>query len=279
MDYEQLLKSLMETSPRLAEMLRLAHRRRCLVLDDDGTPGVHFQGIEDFLAYLDRVDAALAERDDQSRRVSAFRLLIQRAMADFETATEAVCSVFFGVTFESMRDVMEISYLLRDFTYELDSIDAWLDLPDRKRQQRFSPNALRQRHAARLGIRPEDLPDTGEYRLHSSFVHVDPYFALPDIFVKGPPHKGQGSVGLIFSFGEIFHHAAHLLFQLDELAALIAPGLVDIPDLQDAFPAFKKTFLLSQKHTDIMTLAKQAWRETHDPKRVGTAIAEAIKTS
>lgn len=265
-DYEQLLKSLIETSPRLGEMLRLTHRRRYLVLADDGTLHVHFQGIDNLLGYLDSIEAALAEQVNQSRRVSAVRLLTQRAVADFETATEAITSGYFGVTFDSMRDVMEISYLLRDFTYEIDSIHAWLDLPVRERQQRFSPNAMRQRHAARLGIRPEELPDSQEYRLHSSFLHMDPYFALPDIFVKGPPHKGQGSVGMVFSFGEIFYHAAELISQLDRLAEMVVPGLVAISDSQDALPAFKKALLLSQKHTDIMVLAEQAGRETHDPK-------------
>jgi hypothetical protein len=247
-------------------MLRLTHRRRYLVLADDGTLHVHFKGIENLLVYLDSLQAALAEQVNQSRKASAVRLLTQRALADFETATEAIISGFFGVTFESMRDVMEISYLLRDFTYELDSIDAWLDLPDRKRQQRFSPNAMRQRHAARLGIRPEELPDADEYRLHSSFVHIDPYFVLSDIFVKGQPHKGQGPIGLIYSFGEFFHHAAELISRLDRLTKMVVQGLVAIPDSQDALPAFKKALLLSQKHTDILVLAEQVGRETHGQK-------------
>ena len=263
-------------------MLRLAHHRRCLLLGDEGTTRVHFQGIEDFLAYLERVNASLAGRDDQSRRVLAFRLLIQRAVADFETATEAILSGFFGVTFESMRDVMEISYLVRDFTYDLYSIDAWLDLPDRKRQQRFAPHALRQRHAARLGIQPKDLPDTAEYRLHSAFVHVDLFFALPDILVKGPPHKGQGPVGLIFSFGEIFHHAAELLFPLYQLASLITPGLVAVPDPQDHLSAFRQASLPSRKHKNLMTVASAAadrvWKETHDPEKVRAAVAVAIES-
>ena len=168
-----------------------------------------------------------------------------------------------------MRDVMEISYLLRDFAHDLGSIDAWLDLPDKKRQQRFSPNALRQRHAARLGISPNDLPDKAEYSLHSAFVHIDPYFSLPDIFVKGPPHKGQGPVGLIFAFGEFCHHAADLLLQLHLLASLITPGLLDVGDPLDGLPAFRQSLLLSRQHTNLMAVAsatvEQAQRETHDP--------------
>jgi hypothetical protein len=73
------------------------------------------------------------------------KFLIDRTIADFETALEATLSGYWAVTFDAMRDVLEIQFLPMDFALTFAHITEWLDADDRTLKNKFEPASVRQR--------------------------------------------------------------------------------------------------------------------------------------
>jgi hypothetical protein len=95
--------------------------------------------------------------------------------ADYEMGIEAALSDMRDLVFSAMRDVMEIEYLLIDFTHNPEHIDEWLGMPFGKTMRKYSAAHLRERQAKRLGMKPDDLPTKSDYDGHSKFLHANPF--------------------------------------------------------------------------------------------------------
>jgi len=79
------------------------------------------------------------------------------------------------IVFESMRDVMEIELLIREFQNGPQRIQEWAQSDNATLKKKFAPGVLRQIHANRLGVKPQDLPEHSDYQAHSVGVHVTPW--------------------------------------------------------------------------------------------------------
>src|SRR5262245_19839667 len=88
--YRDLVEALRESCPTLGANRRLAHEERCRLVANAGTPRSQLEAIEELLAYLVRLDGLLVvESETTGVQIGPLRFLIQRAIGDFETATEA----------------------------------------------------------------------------------------------------------------------------------------------------------------------------------------------
>ena len=62
--------------------------------------------------------------------------------ANYEMGIEAALAEMRDLVFNAMRDVMEIEYLLIDFTHNPEHINEWLGMPFDKPMRKFSPVQL-----------------------------------------------------------------------------------------------------------------------------------------
>ncbi len=180
--------------------------------------GGFFSALDQLLEYLTAAKATY-DRDAHLARVG---FLIARARGDFEVAIEATLSRAHSVVAEQMRDVMEIHFLLRDFSDDPTRINEWLTATHKERLRKFSPFILRQRHAGRLGKRPQDIPEAKDYEVHSEALHVTP--THNPIARKGFSGD-QDELANRLCIAEMFHHGRRLIAQIIVLRRRIAPPL------------------------------------------------------
>ena len=225
--YEELLNDLGKTRPQIASVLKRAHTNRVKKLSRMQT-GMRLHGLEEFLNFLELACAEMSRLP----KLSKLAFLIHRAKADYEVAIEATFSEMRDVVFDSMRDVMEIEYLLKDFTEAPDHIDEWLSQSLDDPPGKFSPANLRKRQAQILGIEPSDLPTTKDYKAHSRFLHVNPY---PNPFGGKGVLDGEAASSDLFlfssdsSFWDMYGHASSLIESIR--AILLAAGDKVNPDV------------------------------------------------
>ncbi|HEX8860078.1 MAG TPA: hypothetical protein VGC06_13495 [Actinomycetes bacterium] len=129
--------------------------------------------------FLGGVDAALVLLQRAATRLSAHEaavILLQRAAADGELSLEALLSGNHSIVSDSARDLMEIEWLLRDFTLDTGRMPVWLAAEEPQRLKEFGPGKIRRRLAqAQHGDPLLVLPDDQEYRVHSRELHPTPY--------------------------------------------------------------------------------------------------------
>jgi hypothetical protein len=168
--YDEVLTLLPEVMPRVGEVLQRAHDHRS---ERVRTLFIHkrLHGLENLFWYLE------ASRDEMAAHPTMHRVafLIERVRANYEMGIEAALSEMRDLVFNAMRDVMEIEYLLTDFTHNPEHIDEWLGMPFSKPMRKFSAAQLRERQAKRLGIKSDDLPTKRDYDGHSKFLHANPF--------------------------------------------------------------------------------------------------------
>jgi len=172
--------------------------------------GATLKGCDELLNHLTAVE--LTFRADSQLKDIAF--LIARARGDFETALETTLAGLHAVVFDSMRDVMEIEFLLRDFVDNPGHMNEWLTVSDRKRREKFDPAMLRKRFAERQGSKPEDMIEAKDYKAHSQYLHVTPYsnpFGSPGFVDDSHP----GILGAYF--WELLEHGRRLIFVIFRL--------------------------------------------------------------
>lgn len=109
----------------------------------------------------------------KSEQLSNIAFLIERAIRDFRAVIELSLSGLRGAAFDTVRDVLEIEYLLNDFYHEPSHVAEWLSADTRKLKQKFQSIQLRNREAERLGLKVEDLPANADYKVHSETLHVN----------------------------------------------------------------------------------------------------------
>lgn len=177
------------------------------------------------LPALDQVLAhcqALTEHLSQHANVGDLAFLVRRLEADFEIAIEALLVGRQSVVADSMRDVMEIEMLLRDFAARPQNVEAWVKADNRTLQKTFSPKEVRRRLANDLypgkGL---DLPEADEYAVHSAGLHPSP---------EPHPHREKGretqagDLEIVFQSGEILEHAVRAFVACDLLLGAFDPA-------------------------------------------------------
>lgn len=212
-----MVRDLKQTHPQCYHFLMVAEGNRTRRLKN-WKSGIRLKGIEELIAHLPEV-SAVYQRNRKLRRIA---FLIDRAQGDFVTALEATLSGFHLVTFDAMRDVMEIEFLLRDFYYEPSHIAEWLDGGDECRYSKFRPAILRHRHAARFERQPQDLSEAKDYKGHSMFLHVSPYRNPFGEFGLNQSDQGFAADS---GFWEMYEHGRRVVHAIHNLRRKVARHL------------------------------------------------------
>ena len=243
--YEDLLGQILEIAPRVGKSLDRAHRNRQRELNryanaDTLTkhfPGTYVAGLEEIFTVLE----AMTDAYQRSAVLKDIAFLIARVRADFDSAIEAALSGFGGVVLDTMRDVMEVEYLLADFGANRKRIRGWLDADRATLLNEYSPASLRRRKAAALGTVPENLPDSSEYRIHSEGLHVSPSFILDDLAGKGFT-QSRSPRGIEFCFAEMFEHARRVILAAYDLGMSVEGSNWTGPDAKAQMPEAAKAW-------------------------------------
>lgn len=175
--------------------------------------GPYFSGLNKLLEHLDEAVKSFSEIDTLRPAVS----LIERVKADCEVAIVCVFSGMSAAANDQMRDVMEIEYLLKDFSHNLDRLKQWAAATPEEERRFFSSNTLRQREANHQGVELSKLQDAVDYKNHSRELHVSKtsYRSVPrgidSTFGRtGDLHADMG-------VWELFWHSRNLLFAISDL--------------------------------------------------------------
>ena len=259
--YDQLLEQLFDTSPQVAIALTRAHRDRTRELDrylNADTlrrrfPGKYFEGLEEVFSVLDAIAAAYR----QSPVLKDIAFLLERVRADLQSAIDAGLAGFNGIVLDTMRDAMEVEYVLRDFQHDDSKINTWLHADRATLMRDFSPRALRSRHAAALGTVPEKLPDAAQYRIHSQALHVSPSFILSDLAGKGFTEVASPRASE-FCFAEIFEHARCVILAAYDLGVSQEGSGWTGPDARAGMPEAARAWERTQAVTVAMSLLERA---------------------
>jgi hypothetical protein len=137
-----------------------------------------------------------------------------RALHDFISAVDGALAGVHVTVFESMRDVMEIELLIREFQNQPHRIREWIESDNTALKKKFAPGVLRQLHAKRLGVKPQDLPEHADYQGHSIGVHVTPFAETPPFGTRDMIADCSDPFAVDACFWEIFGHAHSLLTRL-----------------------------------------------------------------
>src|SRR4051812_16871258 len=110
-EYRALLSEVIATKPKTAAILKHAHDMRESKLREYMN-GVRFAGFEELISHLELVESFLRNHS----RLKKLAFLIQRSRGEFGVALEALLSGLHAVAHDAMRAVMEVEFLLRDFS-------------------------------------------------------------------------------------------------------------------------------------------------------------------
>jgi hypothetical protein len=249
-NYSDLLNELTSSNPLTASLLKQAEQRRKSKLHQY-LKGVRFSGFEELMQHLDTVYEMYLTQD----QLSKIAFLLKRSKGAFVIALEAALTGFNTVAHEAMRSVMEIEFLLRDFSLDASRIDEWLTADSDKLYERFRPGVLRQRFASHVGQQPKDLPEATDYKGHSMFLHVGPRanpFGTPGLADGSQPFAADSC------FWEIFEHARRLLIAAHTLADTIQPGCLDNHNLEN------------------LEKLGEAWVRTQEMKQIWQQLIESV---
>jgi len=262
-EYLRLLRAVSLFHPQIAGMLGRARQNRIDHLSQMKSKD-RLAGLEELIKYLYKCQSAM-EGNDSLNRIA---FLVNRAIHDYAIAIEESLSGMRSVANDSMRDVMEIQYLLNDFRHESDHIELWLNARTRKERQPFEPGALRQREATRQGLNdPTKLPTASDYKGHSQAPHVNPMRSA--ITQKGilPPNRLSD-----IAYWEMYFHGTDLVEAL--LFLLEEHGVIDETSNPDvSLPIFKK-MLHELRETEA-----EFWQEVLDGNTTDEPTGETAEAS
>ena len=155
------LQQLADKYPHLTEPLIRAALNRTIRLRAWTESDRQLAACDEILAYLSAIDQYFRENYVLTKIV----FLVHRAYGDFVTAIEGSLSGFHKVVSDAMRDVMEIEFLIRDFTIFPSNLDEWLSGSEKVRRNKYSSAALRRRYAASKSNNPQDMNEAVRARL------------------------------------------------------------------------------------------------------------------
>ena len=219
---------------------------------------VYLQAIDELLGYL-ILSHARYEVDPHLRQIS---FLIERAQGDVEAAFLTALEGLTVVTMERMRDLMEIEFLLRDFTGVPENLERWLKSTDKERRAYFSPIRLRERQADRHQLKVEELIDSADYQAHSAHLHVG-------LRITGGVSYGVDAANfqstIAIALVEILEHSRRLVFAIHDLLRTRARDEGDLgKDPRDG----------------SLPLMEKAWSQSLDMRKALTeALLELVGTT
>jgi len=211
-DYADLLSEFATKRPKIADVLLTGQANRSARLQLE-TLEIYFDAIEAFLSQIDK--SRILFTTLKVKDFSRLYFLLDRARGDLEIALEAVLSGLHTTVADAMRDMMEITYLMRDFFYEPSHIEKWMSSTDKVRRDFFAPVKLREREAKRLNIDVKDLPDSGDYKAHSMDLHVNPF--LPLVAVHRGVDRTDDALELRKTLWEILFHTDTFLIVIEAI--------------------------------------------------------------
>ena len=224
-DFASALNRLQVEVPRAASPLISAtqNRSRRLVSYQGGA---RLRGLGQLLEYFDQ--AHNLYRGDSDLAPAA--LLIERLIADFETALEATLSGFPGVMSDAMRDTIEIECLLLDFAVNPEHLNEWHELADRERRRKFAPGEVRKRLEAEGVAEFSASPRGRDYSAHSAALHVTPkpLFVGRRGLEESPTNLWEDA-----GFWEMFEHGHRSLLALEALRVRFSDSAEDSGPLTD----------------------------------------------
>lgn len=204
LSYTGELKAAERDLPVLVDILGRAETNRVERFKALSGKAGQLRALEEILTYTKELQIYFRSEE----QVSQVAFLLRRVRGDFATAIEALLSGFHKTVGDSMRDVMEIELLFRDFTLNHGHISEWLTASEKLRRDKFQAGSLRQRYAASVGQAPGDMRDAIDYRGHSMMLHVLPY---ENPIVWATPSEARDAIGSLVCLYDIFEHA-HRLF-------------------------------------------------------------------
>lgn len=175
-------------------------------------------GLDDFIPLLDRLALIFAVVDHGLYQ--PISILILRAIEDFQVGIFLTLCQVQGDVVELMRDVLEIELLIREFRHDKAGMKDWMNADPERRKNFYSANALRQRHANRIGVNAKDLPDASDYKLHSQALHISPLSQVPPFKLRGI-NLTDDPFAVDLGFRELFYHAESLLKTTTEFCSAI----------------------------------------------------------
>ena len=273
--YSKSLAALSDSHPKTAAHLRRSQSNHETYLAEY-LEGAMLRGYEELIAHLEELETAFRK----SRRLQGIAFLIRRVRGNFQLGLESALSGFHSVTHDSMRDVMEVEFLLREFYYDQSRIQEWLQATPKDLNNKFRPATLRNRHAKRLSRQPDDISEATEYRGHSMMLHVSPY---PHPFggagFSGPGGRFDTEVCLF----EMFEHARRVLLQAHQLRRKVARHIKSPWGLRRGLKQFRDAWQRTQITLNIVTglveyrrgkepdapIEVKLWFELFGPRSVG----------
>jgi len=247
-NYKELLLELAESHPYLARSLQKGNQNRVERLERL-LPGVRLKGLEVFILHLSKIESVMQEQDGLKK----IAFLIGRTRGDYEKALEAALAGMHSVVSDSMRDAMEIEFLLRDFLHEPTHVDEWLNASEETRYDRFRPAVLRHRHAQRQGCNTKDLCEYYDYKGHSMYLHVSP---RPYPFGGNGIAEADDTFSADSCYWEMFEHARRLVFAIYDLVKKHCPQASYNPDptsdLTELRSAWQNTQLMQSIYVDLV---------------------------
>lgn len=220
----------------LADTFRQRSLRRMSVRE-------YIVGLDEIIPLFDRlalIFAVIGKHD-------AISILLLRAIDDFQVAIFCGLCQMQGELIELMRDVLEIELLIREFRHAPQRMEEWLTADPSLRKNDFSANTLRQRHANRVGVKPQDLPDASDYRMHSQALHISPVSEAPPFKLRGI-NICDDPFAVDMSFLEILHHAESLFKTTKEFSSSLS-GKTE--SFEDSLKKFSHAHSLAQTIGDL----------------------------
>ena len=198
------LKAAEHDLPVLVDLLSRTEANRVVRFKALSGTARQLRALEEILTYTKELEIYFRSQE----QVSQVAFLLHRVHGDFATSIEALLSGFHKTVLDSMRDVMEIEFLFRDFTLHHAHIGEWLTASEKLRRNKFQAGSLRQRYAASMGQAPADMREATDYRGHSMLLHVLPY---ENPIVSATPSEARDAIGSLVCLYDIVEHA-HRLF-------------------------------------------------------------------
>jgi hypothetical protein len=131
--------------------------------------------------------------------------LLREAAQRVLTGVESILAKAEPRVLDEARHLMEIEFLLRDFSRTPERLDVWRQLSEDERTRQFGFRELRQREEKALGfVGRHVLFDEEEYRFHSLSLHPQPLGG------RRPLPAPDEVSGLFRDAADLLHHASRV---------------------------------------------------------------------
>jgi hypothetical protein len=217
--YHAYLKKVAEIYPMATDALMRSDRHRPRRLEQF-VDAIDLKAIDSLLGFLSGASVLLA-----GRKASDLAFLPTRIADDVGMALEGLLSGYLQIVSDSMRDVVETEFLIRDFALDTERIDRWRHADDKVLREEFQPRHMRARLADALGLPKgsREVPGAKDYAEHSRLLHV----GEPLLFARSP-ESGHEAIRVLEGLADIVVHGISVVEALGSFLAAIGQSSPDI---------------------------------------------------